>query len=321
MKDLLKNISGVRITVVGDLMLDSYISGTAERISPEAPVPILRVSGKRSVLGGAANVAANVRGLGADVRLCGIVGADSEASELTEALERAGIGRKGVISAEGRPTTVKTRLIAQHHQFARFDSETSSRVEGELFERFWEAVGDELGGADAVIVSDYSKGVVTQELCTRLITKARGSGLQVIVDPKGVNYWKYEGSSLLTPNEREALEAAAFLGCLEDSVEEAGEHLRTKLSLPALLVTRGEKGMTIFEDGSSPRTIAALERKVFDVTGAGDTVIAAVAAAQAAGADLSAAAEFANIAAGCVVERLGTSPVSLEDMRREIGAE
>lgn len=314
MNKLLERFGGVSVLVFGDLMLDQYLSGSADRISPEAPVPILKVSGRRSVLGGAANVAANVRGLGARVSVAGVVGKDPEAAELIQALEAGGINGDGVLVSGNRPTTVKTRLIAQHHQFARFDRESSAPLDDHEFDTLAETLEKALPEADAVIVSDYAKGVVTASICTRLITKAVDSGIPVFVDPKGVNYSKYKHSALLTPNEKEAVEAARFLGFNDGDVAEAGEYLRSALELPALLVTRGEKGMTLFQADGEPANLRAEERRVFDVTGAGDTVIATVAVAFAAGADLVTAAELANTAAGSVVERLGTSAVSLEDL-------
>lgn len=320
MKELLEKFKDVRVLVVGDLMLDAYLSGSVDRISPEAPVPILHVNGRRSVLGGAANVAANVRGLGASATAAGVAGTDSEAAEMLEAMNKAGIGSEGVVISDSRPTTVKTRLIAQHHQFARFDREVSVSIVEEESAELVKRLEYLIGSSDAVIISDYAKGVVTPEICTRLITIASEAGVPVFVDPKGANYEKYRKASLLTPNEREALEAAGSMTSENVSVEEAGELLRCGLDVPALIVTRGERGITIFEEGQKPRTIGAHERKVFDVTGAGDTVVAAIAVASAAGADLGTAAELANLAAGCVVERLGTSAVTLEDLRRELGA-
>ncbi|HUF05030.1 MAG TPA: D-glycero-beta-D-manno-heptose-7-phosphate kinase [Aridibacter sp.] len=320
MKELLERFKDLKVLVVGDLMLDAYLSGTVERISPEAPVPILHVNGRRSVLGGAANVAANVRGLGAAASVAGVLGTDNEAAEMIEALKKEEIGSEGVVVSNSRPTTVKTRLVAQHHQFARFDREVSSALDEEESEALLTRLEDLLDSNDAVIISDYAKGVVTAEICTRLITKSNEKQIPVFVDPKGANYEKYRNASLLTPNEREALEASAFLGLEGVEVEDAGEQLRSSLGLPALIVTRGERGITIFEEGSGPKMIEARERKVFDVTGAGDTVVAAVAVASAAGADLGTSAELANLAAGCVVERLGTSAVTLDDLRRELGA-
>ncbi|QQS41967.1 MAG: D-glycero-beta-D-manno-heptose-7-phosphate kinase [Acidobacteriota bacterium] len=320
MNELLERFKDVKVLVVGDLMLDTYLTGSVDRISPEAPVPILHVAGTKSVLGGAANVAANVRGLGASVNVAGFAGKDREAEDLVEALSTAGIGSGGVVVSASRPTTVKTRLIAQHHQFARFDRETHSPLDEEETRALAGRLDGLLDEADAVIISDYAKGVATPEICMRLITKANEKGVGVYVDPKGTNYEKYKSAALLTPNEREALEASRFLGFDGVAVEEAGEAIRRSLDLPALIVTRGERGITIFEAGKGPETIDAHERKVFDVTGAGDTVIAAIAVASAAGADLFKAAGLANLAAGCVIERLGTSAVSLGDLERELEA-
>lgn len=314
MKEVLRKFCDVQVLVVGDLMLDTYLQGRADRISPEAPVPILHVEEKRSVPGGAANVAANVIGLGAKVTIAGVVGSGDEGEELISLLSGQGISDKGIVRSTSRPTTVKTRLLARHHQFARFDREMTEPLSSQEDADLWGSLKDILKEFDVIVISDYAKGVVTKEICARLITQASDAGKPLVVDPKGNNYRKYSGASVLTPNEKETFEAARFLGSDADSIEEAGGFLRSELGIPSLLVTRGERGMTLFRESSKFVTLSAFERNVFDVTGAGDTVIATVAVALAAGADLEEAAGLANLAAGCVVERLGTSAVTVDDL-------
>jgi len=314
MKELLKRFTEVHLLVIGDLMIDLYLGGSVDRVSPEAPVPILKVDHERRVLGGAANVAANVKGLGAEVTLAGIAGNDFEGGSLDSLLRSGGIDPAGILWSETRPTTVKTRLIAQHHQLARFDREVSEQADGAEANSLWKIVEPLIESTDGIVVSDYAKGTVSDEFLARLITKTNQAGKRLYVDPKGSDYSRYSGASVLTPNEKEAYEAARYAGFKGKSPSEIGRHLLNSLELDALLVTLGEKGMELFENGREPQRLEAQERKVFDVTGAGDTVIAALATAHAAGADLFSAASVANLAAGIVVERLGTSSISVEEL-------
>ena len=318
MRELLENIKGRRILVFGDLMLDTYLEGTVDRISPEAPVPILKVSQKRSVPGGAANVAMNVRGLGAECTVAGVVGEDQGAKELLSALSDRGISHEPVVRSSDRPTTVKTRLIAHHQQVARFDDEENDPLSPSEAEELWKSLEGLVDRSDVVIVSDYAKGTVARDLTLRLITKTKQVGKVVLVDPKGTDFLKYSGASLLTPNEKEAFAASGLDPLNGPAIEDAARSILDLTRVGSLLVTLGEKGMAIFEPSVDPVLIHAHERKVFDVTGAGDTVIAALGAAIAAGADLRAAAELANLAAGIVVERLGTTAITAEDLEREI---
>jgi D-beta-D-heptose 7-phosphate kinase/D-beta-D-heptose 1-phosphate adenosyltransferase len=320
MKELLRKFTNARVLVFGDVMLDTYLQGSVDRISPEAPVPVLNVVEKRSVPGGAANVAMNVRGLGAEVFLVGAVGEDAEGVEVRDVLEASGITSRHLVSAGERPTTVKTRLIAHQQQVARFDREDVSDHSTEEIEELWKVLEPLTEACDAAIVSDYAKGVVGQDICSRLITKLRSLGKPVLVDPKGTDFSKYSGATLLTPNEKEALAAASHALDTESALESVARYLIETVEVDALLVTRGEKGMVLYEAGNPPVQIDAHKRYVYDVTGAGDTVIASLGVAAAAGADLSDACELANLAAGFVVERLGTSAIALDELLREAEA-
>lgn len=315
---MIEKFAGVRVLVVGDLMLDRYLSGSVERISPEAPVPILRVRSRHSVAGGAANVAANVKGLGAKVTLVGAVGDDEAGEELLRALDANGTGSGEAVCFRNRPTTVKTRLVANHQQVARFDSEEDSPLSEEDEEVILERASVLAENADVAILSDYAKGVVGERLSMRLITKMRSIGKPILVDPKGKAYGKYKGATLITPNEREAIEASSNGTGRPLSLEEIGSLLVGNLELEGLLITQGDKGMTLFRNDRPPEHLPAHERNVYDVTGAGDTVIATLAVAIGAGADLLESSRLANLAAGAVVERLGTSAVTAGDLRKEL---
>ncbi len=305
-----------RVLIVGDVMLDRYWWGTAARISPEAPVPIVKLSKSTLSAGGAANVAINVAGLGAIPILLGIVGVDSDADSIRRILQSTGVETLDIIGVENRPTTVKTRVIAHSQQVVRVDQERndpiSVNIEGDIEERLKTLVAD----TDVVVISDYAKGLLTNRLLNTLITEAKISGKSILVDPKGKDYTKYCGATLLTPNSREAAQACNLSE--EDAstiVEIAGNRLLHELDIGSLLITQGEAGMTLFRHDLEAKHFPTAARRVYDVTGAGDTVIATLATAIGAGSDIETAVEIANLAAGVVVERIGTSAVTIEDIR------
>lgn len=318
---LLQRFSGRRILIVGDVMLDRYLWGTVTRLSPEAPVPIVAKQRATSVPGGAANVAVNVAALGGRAILFGVVGVGPEAADLEEALRERGVSADGLISSRHRRTTVKTRIIAHSQQLVRVDEEQTDAIDpalaGELFAR----IEDALPSADALIVSDYAKGVLTLELLRKVIDLARQSGLPVLVDPKSADYSRYRGASLLTPNRAEALLASGLPQDASSDVADAGRRLMRSLELEALLITEGSAGMTLFErpaasqDPADSQEISAIQlpacaRAVYDVTGAGDTVVATLGLARSAGASLQMATFLANVAAGLAVEQVGTAAVT-----------
>ncbi|MFM9904301.1 MAG: D-glycero-beta-D-manno-heptose-7-phosphate kinase [Pyrinomonadaceae bacterium] len=307
--------SNTNILVIGDIMLDRYWWGSVSRISPEAPVPVVRMESVTLAAGGAANVAANVAGLGANPVLVGIMGDDAEGDMIAKVLSDCGVSPQQIVRISGRPTTVKTRIIAHSQQMARIDQETDANLseadEGEVLEKIRPLVKE----CQAVIISDYAKGFLSDSLLRRVIDLANETGVEVLVDPKGKDYSKYRHASVLTPNRREASDACGIEDKGQQTVDFAGNKLLNDLDLKCVLITQGEDGMTLFRTGSGPLHLETLARDVYDVTGAGDTVIASLAVAIGSGADLETAAKIANRAAGIVVEQVGTTAVSILDLR------
>ena len=309
----LENFEKLKILVVGDVMLDRYWWGGVTRISPEAPVPVVRLKSTSMAAGGAANVAVNVAGLGATAILLGLVGEDDEARLFPSILDQARVSAGHLIPVNERATTVKTRVIAHSQQVVRVDQEDSDPITAETEERICAGIRSLVPTIDAVAVSDYAKGMLTEPVLSELFATATAHGKPVLVDPKGKNYGKYRGAAVLTPNRREAAEACN----LDDNgniVDEAGSRLMSELDLNALLITQGEEGMTLFRKSQEPLHLTAIAREVYDVTGAGDTVIATLTTAIGAGLDLADAARLANVAAGLVVEQVGTSSITTADL-------
>lgn len=304
-----------RVLVVGDIMLDRYWEGRASRISPEAPVPVVRVEQTVDRPGGAGNVALTIAVLGAQARICAVTGDDEASTILRELLEGAGIDCD-FTRVPDQPTITKLRVISQHQQLIRLDFETPGTLPPGDFPP--PEVAARLAGCGALVLSDYAKGALAQPAA--LIAAARARGIPVLVDPKGTDFARYRGASVLTPNLSE-FEAVAGACANEAQLVACAQQLMRQHELGALLVTRGEHGMTLLQAGASPQHFPARAREVFDVTGAGDTVIGVMAAAVAAGAALSEAAALANIAAGIVVGKLGTATVSAPELRRAIASE
>lgn len=313
--NILDNLSKTKVLVVGDVILDRYWWGNVDRISPEAPVPIVRLDRTTLAAGGAANVAANIAGLGAEALLLGVVGEDIEANMLAGELEKAGVSPSHLVLAPRRPTVVKTRIIAHSQQVVRVDQEIDRTLDKEVKGILVSALRQLLPACDIVVVSDYDKGVLADDVLTEVIMQAKAAGKTVLVDPKGREYDKYRGATMITPNRREAAEACNLSEGVSGLVDMAGRRLMENLALEAVLVTQGEDGMTLFRTDREPRHFPAAARKVYDVTGAGDTVIATLATAIGAGADLETATGLANLAAGLVVEQVGTSAVTLDALR------
>ena len=291
-------------------MLDRYCWGNVSRISPEAPVPVVDLTKTSIVAGGAANVAANVAGLGAETFLVGVIGDDEEAKLFPNVLSSANVSGKYLVKISGRKTTLKTRIIAHQQQVARIDWETKEFLSEEEEAKVWRTLEDLIKKIDVLIISDYFKGVLTENLLARLITTARENNKFILVDPKGKNFSKYKNATLLTPNRLEVLEACKLENYNQNLLEETGENLISELSLDALLITQGEDGMTLIEKDEKPRHLEALTRDVYDVTGAGDTVIACFGAALGSGSSFYEAARIANLAAGLVIEHIGTTPIT-----------
>ena len=307
-----KHFSDVRLLVIGDVMLDHYIWGRVDRISPEAPVPVVAVSKESIHLGGAANVAQNVVSLGGTVELCGVIGRDDYGGRILRELERLKIRTDGMIPDPDRPTTKKTRVIAHNQQVVRFDREHRGAVSEKIRRAVLEFVERRIRRVDGLIISDYAKGLVSAELMKELIGLAHENRVRVIVDPKVSHIPLYRGVDLITPNTAEALGATGLNHGpheSEDELARAGRILLDRLDCRAVLITRGEHGMSLFERTGKVTHIPTVAREVYDVTGAGDTVIATMALGLCAGAPMREAAVLANYAAGIVVGIVGTATV------------
>jgi D-beta-D-heptose 7-phosphate kinase/D-beta-D-heptose 1-phosphate adenosyltransferase len=307
-----------RILVVGDLMLDCYYWGEVSRISPEAPVPVVKVNGKSFSLGGAGNVAANLAGLGCPVTVVGLIGADAAAQSLKAQLAALTI-EDGCLVDGNRPTTTKTRIMASKQQLVRLDEEDGRAIDARSAEALLDRIDGLLPSVKAVILSDYGKGMFDTADCIQAIIRScRRAKIPVFIDPKGRNWERYAGASCITPNtaELEAVSAAPVKA--DDDLVPVAHALRRRLSLDWLLVTRGPRGMALFGEEAQPMMIPARAREVFDVSGAGDTVIATLAACVAAGMPFDQAAAIANTAAGIVVGKLGTQPVRLQELERDL---
>jgi rfaE bifunctional protein kinase chain/domain len=315
LEEILNAFSGKPILILGDLMLDEFIWGKVSRISPEAPVPVVEVVEETYRLGGSANVAANLRGLEGVPIPIGVVGHDAASERFEHLLRKSGIETSGVIRAD-RPTTLKTRIIAHNQQVVRADRESKRPVPAELNRDLAALFLEHLPRARAVIISDYDKGVVNRDLLSAVLPKARSAGIPVYLDPKVHHADYYRPITVITPNQREAELLTATIIDSEEALEDAGEKLLQRFECEYALITRGERGMSLFgaSDGSRPRHLPTFAREVFDVTGAGDTVIATLALAQAAGATMEEAAVLANQAAGIVVGKVGTATVSRSEL-------
>jgi len=335
LKRLLPRLRGRRIGVLGDMMLDRYLWGTASRISPEAAVPVVDFAEENECLGGAGNVAANIAALGAKVEAFGVLGNDEASRALQVCLRAANVGGKGVISDAKRVTTVKTRIIARHQQVVRVDRERRESLRTETSEKLLRLVFAALKQLDSLVLSDYDKGLITDDFADRVLSAAHQLKVPVFVKPKTSRLYAYRGARAIVCNAKEAgFYVTRPLGD-ENSFEEAGRALLAHFGCGAMVITRGEKGMSIFEESSAghvhiPATSfevtyarvgqagierGATGRQVFDVTGAGDTVLSVLALAAAAGASLVDAAILANIAAGVVVGKLGTASVSPQELQ------
>ena len=312
---LLERFPATRLLVAGDVMLDRYIYGSVTRISPEAPVPVVRQAREVAAPGGAANTAANIAALGASVTLLGVIGRDSAAESLVGCLEQKGVSAASLLVDPARPTSVKTRVVAHQQQVVRLDDESNAALPDAIAAAFLARFTSALAVSDAVVLSDYGKGVLSADLVSRLIELARAAGKPVFADPKTASPLPWHGVTLLKPNRLE-LGVLAHRPVLnhQDTLAAAAIVL-DELGGGALLVTEGADGMTLFEPGQQPRHFPALARSVFDVTGAGDTVLATVAVAIAAGASLPLAAELGLRAAALVVQKQGTEVITLEELR------
>ncbi|HNR87066.1 MAG TPA: D-glycero-beta-D-manno-heptose-7-phosphate kinase [Spirochaetota bacterium] len=306
------NFSAARVLVIGDAILDRYYFGRVSRISPEAPVPIVKVARQTNTLGGACNVVHNIAHLGAASRLVGVAGRDADRT-VVEAL-LGDIGVEHTLFDTGTPTTTKVRVIGEHQQVVRLDFEEVAPIGTPLADEIIALVNAELPGVGAIVISDYGKGVCTPELCQRIIGAARERGRFVVVDPKGRDWSKYAGASIITPNVNELSDVAGTTIPNEDGpIANCGREILERYDLASLLVTRSDRGMSLVtREGVTHIPTEALE--VFDVSGAGDTVVATLAVSVASGLDLAKAVTIANRAAGVVVGKFGTAPIEFEEL-------
>lgn len=320
-EEILAQFPQRKILVLGDIMVDEYIWGVVSRISPEAPVPVVEVEDENIRLGGAANVVANIRALRGQADLVGVVGGDSMAERLLHEIEQIGVKLDGIVVDRSRKTTIKTRVVAGSQHVVRFDRESTEDLDDGLGGRIQELVQDRLDHVDALVISDYGKGVINARLLEVVVPLARARGVVTVVDPKINHFDLYRQVSVLTPNHREAMAAWGRPIRGEADVAAAGRHLLDRLKVQAVLVTRGERGMSLYEGNGRVSQIPAVAKEVFDVTGAGDTVVGSMALALASRATMVEAAQVANHAAGVVVGKRGTATVSLAELKRSLGLE
>jgi D-beta-D-heptose 7-phosphate kinase/D-beta-D-heptose 1-phosphate adenosyltransferase len=302
-----------RILVVGDLMLDSYLWGAADRISPEAPVPVVAVSKETKSLGGAGNVVANLISLGAKVSVSSILGSDEASKIIKDKFQKLGANVEALFEDENRVTSLKTRIMAGSHQIVRFDKETKDEINAANESKIFDFASQNIAEFDAMLLSDYKKGILTDSLTQKLISLANSKNMPVLADPKGSDYSKYRGATLLTPNKKEASEATKIEIKDDAALFEAGIKLKRELNLKYSIITLSEDGIGIFDESGLTK-LPTLAQEVFDVTGAGDTVLSALGIALALGADVVEAAKFANKAAAVVVAKVGSATVTLEEI-------
>jgi D-glycero-beta-D-manno-heptose-7-phosphate kinase len=306
--------SQCRILVIGDLMLDTFIWGDVKRISPEAPVPVVEVREESQLLGGSANVAHNVASLGGQAIVTGVLGKDHAGRQMLKLFKQLKVVTDGLIFEQGRPTTTKTRVIARNQQVVRYDREWKTPLREESAAQILDFLRDHLPAVNAVIVSDYSKGVITRSFLDQLRTMVAGVTVPVIVDPKVQNADYYRSFTMVTPNHHEAERMSGIEIVDETSLIAAGRRLLEQLECQTVLITRGRNGMSLFHHDGTIQHIPTVARRVFDVTGAGDTVIATLALGIGTGLSVEEAAVLANLAAGAVVGEVGTAAVTAQQL-------
>ncbi len=306
------------VLVLGDIIMDEYIWGDVSRISPEAPVPVVDVTQETKMLGGAANVVNNIASLGGQAILCGVVGNDRTGQTIIEKIEALGFPAWGIIKSSNRPTTIKSRIVAQSQQVVRFDRESKKPISKEETSTLLSFIARAKNDIDAVLVSDYDKGVISAGIISGLKELCRGSRIILAVDPKPNHFEYYREIDVITPNHHEAAAFCRIPIVDQESMMQAGIFMLTQLKCRSVLITQGKDGMTLFEQNDEITHIPTVARKVFDVTGAGDAVISAFCLGLAAGMDFKSAATLSNFAAGIVVGEVGTSTVKAEELKQVI---
>lgn len=317
LQEILKNAKGKKIFVIGDVMLDKYLLGDVNRISPEAPVQVFDIQKSEHKFGGAANVSLNIKELGAEPYLIGVIGSDNEGTVLLSEMAKLNKNTNGMITENSRPTTTKTRVIADSHHLLRIDSESKENISAETENKILETLKNNSGKIDIIILQDYNKGVLTKSLIGKVIEFANKNNIKVLVDPKFYNFFEYKNVFLFKPNRKELEEAFGRKAKDMQEIEKLADELMGKMNCTYLVLTLGDKGVMLFEKTNGKTNIEKIEtvaREVADVSGAGDTVISTIAVCLAGGATVSEAVKFANYAAGIVVEEVGIVPITKEKL-------
>ncbi len=312
--DIISKFETCKILVVGDLMIDEYLWGETDRISPEAPVQVVSIKNEDYALGGAGNVINNIVSLGAKVSAAGVIGVGRNGRFLRQKLNELGVDSGGIVQEHDRPTTQKTRIIASSQHVLRIDRETNKAISKSTLEKITQFIEAKIPGVDVVLISDYGKGLITKPLLSRLMAAAKKYNRITVVDPKGLDFTKYSGASLLTPNKKEAALASGIEIVDESTLVQAGNKILETVRLDKLLITCGKDGMVLFEKNKAPYNVKAESRQVYDVSGAGDTVLAVLGVALASDASFENSVILANTAAGIVVGKVGTATVSPQEL-------
>jgi rfaE bifunctional protein kinase chain/domain len=318
LQTLFENLSGKRVAVIGDLMLDRYFWGSVTRISPEAPVPVVEVESESTRLGGAANVANNIASLGGTPFMVGVVGDDDSGKALTAIVAESGFPSEGILVDPARPTTVKTRVIAHHQHVVRVDREVKYDIAEGVQSRLLDVLRRNAGTLDAIIIEDYNKGVVVKTLIKELVEFAKKNRIIITVDPKFNNFFEYKQVTVFKPNRKETEEALGVRLNDQTSVEQAGRTLLERLEAENVLLTLGERGMTLVEGGGQMTHVPTAARKVADVSGAGDTVVSTLTMILAAGGSIREASMLANLAGGIVCGEVGIVPIDAGELRKSV---
>ncbi|MFH1454336.1 MAG: D-glycero-beta-D-manno-heptose-7-phosphate kinase [Armatimonadota bacterium] len=315
LKNILSSFKTLKVLVIGDCMMDYWVWGTVNRISPEAPVPVVEVDSYSFTPGGAANVVNNLCALGAKVSLSGVIGKDFIGKLLKKDLRAKGVDVKGIVEDKGRPTTLKTRIVAHNQQVVRTDYEKIAAVPKNTIDQLLVKIDGNIKSYDAVLISDYAKGMLCKEFVDELISKCRKSKVKIIAGPKPVNIDLFKDADCISLNKSEAASASGITIKDEKSLFKAGQALLDRTCAGAIIITRGEEGMSIFEKGKKPVHVPALASQVYDVSGAGDTVVSVFSLAVASGASVKDAAVLSNYAASIVVRKVGTATVTTDELK------
>jgi len=319
LRHVISRFKNTKVLVVGDLMLDRFVWGSVDRISPEAPVPVVRISSESAMMGGASNVANNICALGAEALITGIIGDDIAGREFLQLMKKQDMNADGIILNKKRPTIVKTRIIAQHQQVVRTDKEFVSRINSREAKKILAYIKSNMRKISAIVISDYGKGIVTRYLMKQIVKLNKEFNCPIIVDPVSEHFTYYKNITMITPNNREAGDGLKTEIKDEQSLVRVGKSLLKLLQTSSILITRGEKGMSLFERDGKITNIPTVAKEVFDVTGAGDTVVGALALSLGNKATIYESSYIANHAAGIVVGKLGTATVSIDELEKNLG--